>query len=51
MNIEIGDIVTVIGQSIVGEVVELHGNLAVICDFNSEFEDDSLEFKISELQK
>ena len=50
MTIEIGDIVAVTDQHIVGEVVELYGNLAVICDFDSEFEDDRLEFKTSELQ-
>lgn len=46
----IGDFVKVIDENITGEIVEIFGNLAVIIDDSSEFEDNRLEYKISELE-
>ena len=49
--IKVGDKVRVIDQEITGTVVEDWGNLIVIKDNESEFEDDRLEYKKSELEK
>ena len=51
--INISDFVQVKDQpAITGQVIELHGNKAVIIDDSSEYEypDSILEFKISDLQ-
>ena len=51
--INISDFVQVKDQpAITGQVIELHGNKAVIIDDSSEFDypDSVLEFKISDLQ-
>ena len=51
--INISDFVQVKDQpGITGQVIELHGNKAVIIDDSSEFDypDSILEFKISDLQ-
>jgi len=51
--INISDFVQVVDQpGITGQVIELHGNKAVIIDDSSEFDypDSILEFKISDLQ-
>ena len=49
--IKVGDKVRVIDQEITGTVVEDWGDLVVIKDDESEFEDDRLEYKKSELEK
>ena len=46
----IGDFVKVIDKNITGEIVDLFGNLAIIIDDDSEFDDNRLEYKISELE-
>ena len=51
--INISDFVQVKAQpAITGQVIELHGNKAVIIDDSSEYEypDSILEFKINDLQ-
>jgi len=51
--INISDFVQVINQpGISGQVIELHGNKAVIIDDASEYEypDNRLEFKLSDLE-
>jgi hypothetical protein len=53
MKINISDFVQVKAQpAITGQVIELHGNKAVIIDDSSEYEypDSILEFKINDLQ-
>lgn len=53
MRINISDFVQVKNQpEISGQVIELHGNKAVIIDDSSEYDypDSILEFKISDLQ-
>ena len=47
--VKVGDKVRVIDQEITGTVVEDWGNLVVIEDEESEFDDNRLEFKKSEL--
>lgn len=49
--IKVGDKVKVIEQEITGTVVEDWGNLVVIEDEESEFDDNRLEFKKSELEE
>lgn len=49
--IKVGDKVKVIDQEITGTVVEDSGNLVVIEDDESEFDDNRLEFKKSELEE
>ena len=51
MMIKVGDKVKVIEQEITGTVVEDWGNLVVIEDEESEFDDNRLEFKKSELEE
>ena len=51
MMIKVGDKVKVIEQEITGTVVEDWGNLVVIEDEESEFDDNKLEFKKSELEE
>ena len=46
----IGDSVKVINENITGEIVDIFGNLAIIIDDDSEFDDNRLEYKISELE-
>ena len=46
----VGDFVKVIDQNITGKIIELFGNLAIIVDDDSEFDDNRLEYKISELE-
>ena len=51
--INVSDFVVVKDQpSISGQVIELHGNKAVIIDDSSEYEypDNCLEFKLSDLE-
>ena len=48
--LKINDKVKVIGQNIIGKIIEDYGNLVVIIDSDSEFIDDKLEFKKSELE-
>ena len=50
MMIKVGDKVKVIDHEITGTVVEDWENLVVIQDDESEFEDDRLEYKKSELE-
>ncbi len=50
--INVSDFVQVKGQpGITGQIIELHGNKAVIIDDSSEYEypENCLEFKLSEL--
>jgi len=47
---KIGDKVEVINQNIIGIIIEDYGNKVVIIDNDSEFEDNKLEFKKSELK-
>ena len=49
--IKVGDKVKVIEQEITGTVVEDWGNLVVIEDEESEFDDNRLEFKKSKLEE
>tara|TARA_R100001129_G_scaffold154152_1_gene116793 strand:+ start:52 stop:228 length:177 start_codon:yes stop_codon:yes gene_type:complete len=49
--IKVGNKVRVIDQEITGTVVEDWGNLVVIEDDESEFDDNRLEFKKSELEE
>ncbi len=49
--IKVGDKVKVIDQEITGTIVEDWGNLVVIEDEESEFDDNRLEFKKSELEE
>ena len=49
--VKVGDKVKVIDQEITGTVVEDWGNLVVIEDEESEFDDNRLEFKKSELEE
>ena len=49
--ITVGDKIKIIDQEITGTVVEDWGDLVVIKDDESEFEDDRLEYKKSELEK
>ena len=49
--VKVGDKVRVIDQEITGTVVEDLGNLVVIEDEESEFDDNRLEFKKSELEE
>ena len=49
--VKVGDKVRVIDQEITGTVVEDWGNLVVIEDEESEFDDNRLEFKKSELEE
>ena len=49
--VKVGDKVKVIDQEITGIVVEDLGSLVVIEDDESEFEDDRLEYKKSELEE
>ena len=51
MMIKVGDKVKVIDQEITGTIVEDWGNLVVIEDEESEFDDNRLEFKKSELEE
>ena len=51
MMFKVGDKVKVIDQEITGTVVEDWGNLVVIEDEESEFDDNRLEFKKSELEE
>ena len=51
MIIKVGDKVKVIDQEITGTIVEDWGNLVVIEDEESEFDDNRLEFKKSELEE
>ena len=51
MMIKVGDKVKVIDQEITGTIVEDWGNLVVIEDEESEFNDNRLEFKKSELEE
>ena len=51
MMFKVGDKVKVIDQEITGTVVEDSGNLVVIEDDESEFDDNRLEFKKSELEE
>ena len=51
MMITVGDKIKIIDQEITGTVVEDWGDLVVIKDDESEFEDDRLEYKKSELEK
>ena len=48
---KINDKVKVIGQNIIGKIIEDYGNLVVIIDSDSEFIDNKLEFKKSELEE
>ena len=49
--VKVGDKVKVIEQEITGTVVEDWGNQVVIEDDESEFDDNRLEFKKSELEE
>ena len=49
--IKVGDKVKVIDQEITGTIVEDWGNLVVIEDEESEFDDNRIEFKKSELEE
>ena len=49
--VKVGDKVRVIDQEITGTVVEDWGNLVVIEVEESEFDDNRLEFKKSELEE
>ena len=49
--LKINDKVKVIGQNIIGKIIEDYGNLVVIIDSGSEFIDNKLEFKKSELEE
>ena len=49
--VKVGNKVRVIDQEITGTVVEDWGNLVVIEDDQSEFDDNRLEFKKSELEE
>ena len=49
-KMNIGDSVKVINENITGEIVDIFGNLAIIIDDDSEFDDNRLEYKISELE-
>ncbi len=49
--VKVGDKVKVIDQEITGTVVEDWGDLVVIEDEESEFDDNRLEFKKSELEE
>ena len=51
MMFKVGDKIKVIDQEITGTVVEDSGNLVVIEDDESEFDDNRLEFKKSELEE
>ena len=51
MMVKVGDKVKVIDQEITGIVVEDWGSRVVIEDDESEFEDDRLEYKKSELEE
>ena len=46
----VGDFVKVRDKNITGKIIELFGNLAIIVDDDSEFDDNRLEYKISELE-
>ena len=46
----VGDSVKVMDKNITGRIIELFGNLAIIVDDDSEFDDNRLEYKISELE-
>ena len=50
MKIKKGDFVKVIDENITGRIIELFGNLAIIVDDDSEFDDNRLEYKLSELE-
>ena len=47
---QVGDRVKVIEQDITGTVVEVWGSKVVITDDDSEFEDDYLEFRASDVE-
>ena len=49
-KMNIGDFVKVIDENITGEIIDIFGNLAIIIDDASEFDDNRLEYKISELE-
>jgi len=50
MTIKIGDKIKVINQDIIGYVVEIYNNKIVIEDDCAETNDNTLEFKLSELE-
>jgi hypothetical protein len=51
MTIKIGDKIKVIDQDIVGYVVDMYDNKIVIEDDCAETEDNTLEFKLSEIEE
>jgi len=50
MTIKIGDKIKVINQDIIGYVVEMYNNKIVIEDDCAETNDNTLEFKLSEVE-
>ena len=50
MTIKIGDKIKVIDQDIIGYVVEMYDNKLVIEDDCAETNDNTLEFKLSEVE-
>ncbi len=50
MTIKIGDKIKVINQDIIGYVVEIYNNKIVIEDDCAETNDNTLEFKLSEVE-
>jgi len=51
MTIKIGDKIKVIDQDIIGCVVAMYDNKIVIEDDCAETEDNTLEFKLSEIEE
>ena len=51
MNIKIGDKIKVIDQDISGYIVDMYNSKIIIEDDCAETEDNTLEFKLSEIEK